>query len=131
MSDWDEIKRLAADFQRAQLSDTVQCLSERNCVEIVQRLMDMKLIDILYTVDGKEYITHEELTKEIHEELIVHGGRVNSVDIAHVLNVDLGHVETKIADIVRHERDIQVVLGQLVNKCYVDSMCEEINDRLN
>lgn len=37
--DWDEIRRLAADLQRAQLSGSIQRLSERNCIEIVTKLV--------------------------------------------------------------------------------------------
>lgn len=40
-SDWDEIKRLAADFQRAQLSSTAHKLSERNCIEVVNKLIGL------------------------------------------------------------------------------------------
>ncbi len=39
MSDWEEIRRLAADFQRAQLAGSAQKLSERNCIEIVTKLI--------------------------------------------------------------------------------------------
>ena len=45
-SDWDEIRRLAADLQRAQLSGSIQKLSERNCVEIVSRLCDLGLVEV-------------------------------------------------------------------------------------
>ena len=45
-SDWDEIRRLAADLQRAQLSGAVQKLSEMNCVEIVSRLCDLGLVEV-------------------------------------------------------------------------------------
>ena len=73
-SDWEEIKRLAADFQRAQLSSTAHKLSERNCIEIVNKLISLGLLDIIYTTDGKEYLTPQELEKEIRDEVIVHGG---------------------------------------------------------
>ncbi len=49
-------------------------LSERNCIEIVQRLAEAKLVDVIYTTDGKEYLTPQELSKEIREELQVRGG---------------------------------------------------------
>ena len=52
-------------------------LPERNCVEIVQRLIELKLIEVIYTTDGKQYLTPLELTKEIREELQVHGGKCN------------------------------------------------------
>ena len=52
-------------------------LAERNCIEIVQKLQQLSLINVIYTLDGKEYLTHQELTKEIREELQVHGGTQN------------------------------------------------------
>ena len=75
MADWEEIKRLAADFQRAQLSSTAHKLSERNCVEIVQKLIHLGLIEVIYTTDGKEYLTPQQLEREIKDELFVHGGK--------------------------------------------------------
>lgn len=79
MGDWEEVKRLAADFQRAQLSSTSHRLSERNCVELVQKLINLGLVDVIYTTDGREYITPPELEKEIREELFVEGGETFSV----------------------------------------------------
>jgi hypothetical protein len=45
MSDWEEIRRLAADFQRAQLAGSAQKLSERNCIEIVTKLIGKNRVD--------------------------------------------------------------------------------------
>ena len=53
-------------------------LSERNCIEIVQKLTAGKLVDVIYTTDGKEYLTPQELRKEIVEELQVQGGKHKS-----------------------------------------------------
>lgn len=47
---------------------------------------------MVYTNDGKEYITPDHLEKEILDELYVNGGRVNLVEIARTLNVDLTKV---------------------------------------
>ena len=44
-------------------------------IEIVTKLIEFGQIEVIYTVDGKEYITPQELTKEIKEELLVHGGK--------------------------------------------------------
>ena len=49
-------------------------LSERNVIEIVSKLVGFGLIEVIYTIDGKEYLTPQELSKEIREELLVHGG---------------------------------------------------------
>ena len=51
--DWDEIRRLAADLQRAQLSGAIQKLSERNCIEIVSKLIANNALEVVYTNDGK------------------------------------------------------------------------------
>lgn len=110
-SGWDEIKRLAADFQKVQLTTTLQRwilkdrnfqptfliipiyrLSERNCIEVVSLLIEKGLLEIIFTNDGKEYLTPEQLTSEINDELFINGGRVNLADLAKILNVDLNKV---------------------------------------
>ncbi|XP_069679850.1 E3 UFM1-protein ligase 1 homolog [Periplaneta americana] len=128
--EWDEVKRLAADFQRAQLSSTVQRLSERNCVEIVTKLLDLKLLDVIFTTDGKEYVTPQQLTREIRDELYVHGGRINLVELAKLLNVDLSQITARATEIDRVDQNCSLVLGQLIDKTYLNHIAEEINERL-
>lgn len=130
MADWEEVKRLAADFQLAQLSSTKQKLSERNVIEIVAKLVEQKLIEVIHTLDGKEYLTYQELAKEIQDELFVHGGRINLVDLQQILNVDFRHIEDKVTEMVKQDKSLMLVLGQLVDKNYLDSMAEEVNDKL-
>ncbi|XP_068633864.1 E3 UFM1-protein ligase 1 homolog [Battus philenor] len=127
--DWDEIKRLAADFQKAQLSSTSQRLSERNCVEIVTKLIELKLIDVIFTTDGKEYLTPQHLIKEIKEELYVHGGRINTVDLAKELNVDLSQINANIGEIIK-SKDVQLVSGYLIAHYYLEKIAREINEKL-
>ena len=67
---WEKINYIITSLRCISLDR----LSERNCVEIVQRLLDLQLIEVIYTVDGKEYLTPQELAKEIREELTVRGG---------------------------------------------------------
>ncbi|XP_070550481.1 E3 UFM1-protein ligase 1-like [Ptychodera flava] len=129
-ADWEEVRRLAADFQRALLSSTAQSLSERNCIEIVNKLVEDKLLDVIHTNDGKEYLTHAQLTREIRDELIVHGGRINLVDLQEILNVDFSHVETKANDIVKADKSLTLILGQLIDTDYLDKLADEINDAL-
>nr|XP_034332710.1 E3 UFM1-protein ligase 1 isoform X2 [Crassostrea gigas] len=130
MADWEEVKRLAADFQLAQLTSTKQKLSERNVIEIVAKLVEQKLIEVIHTLDGKEYLTYQELAKEIQDELFVHGGRINLVDLQQILNVDFRHIEDKVTEMVKQDKSLMLVLGQLVDKNYLDSMAEEVNDKL-
>lgn len=125
-SSWEEVKRLAADFQRAQLTSSIQKLSDRNCIEIVKKLISLKLIDVVFTTSGKEYITPQHLQKEISDELIVAGGRIDLSTLASNLQVDISHVERAIPDIVRNDKDVKLVLDQLITESYMDQLAEEV-----
>ncbi|XP_077018544.1 E3 UFM1-protein ligase 1 isoform X1 [Tamandua tetradactyla] len=127
---WEEIRRLAADFQRAQFAEATQRLSERNCIEIVNKLIAQKQLEVVHTLDGKEYITPAQISKEMRDELHVRGGRVNIVDLQQVINVDLTHIENRIGDIIKSEKRVQIVLGQLIDESYLDHLAEEVNDKL-
>lgn len=130
-SDWEEVKKLAADFQRTQLASSLQRLSERNCVEIVKKLTELNLIEVIFTCDGKEYITPEHLLREISDELVVAGGRIHLTDLVYSLNVDLSHITTKAAQLVEESHgEVNLVLGQLISAEYKDRLAEEINDTL-
>lgn len=128
--DWEEVKRLAADFQKAQLSFSLQKLSERNCVEIIAKLTEAKLLNIIFTNDGKEYVTPQHLEKEIKDELYVHGGRINLVELAKILNVDLSQVSKSVNDIEKHDKSLKLILGQLIDRNYMIRIAGEINDKL-
>ncbi|XP_055861129.1 E3 UFM1-protein ligase 1-like [Biomphalaria glabrata] len=130
MADWEEVRRLAADFQKVQLSSAKQKLSERNVIEIVSKLVELHLIDVLYTSDGKTYLTHEQLAKEIRDELIYNAGRINLVDLQQLLNVDYSHIEAKVNDMVKHDGHLTLVLGQLIDNSYRERLADEINDLL-
>ena len=74
MASWEEIRQLAADFRRVQESTSAHKLSERNCIEVVTRLVETGQIQVVYTLDGKEYVTPQQLEREIHSELLAHQG---------------------------------------------------------
>ncbi|XP_028903049.1 E3 UFM1-protein ligase 1 [Ornithorhynchus anatinus] len=127
---WEEIRRLAADFQRAQFAEAAQRLSERNCIEIVAKLVAEKQLEVVHTLDGKQYVTPAQISREMRDELHVRGGRVNIVDLQQIINVDLSHIENRIGDIIKSEKTVQLVLGQLIDATYLDQLAEEVNDKL-
>lgn len=105
-------------------------LSERNCVEIVTKLIDLKLIDVFYTNDGKEYVTPQQLSREICDELFLHDGRVSLSELVSTLNVGIHAIESRAHDIVLANPEIHLVAGQLVDDGYLDRVAEEINEAL-
>lgn len=129
MTDWDEIKRLAADFQRTQTSDTLQRISDRNCIDIVKKLTELNLIELIYTCDGKEFITPTHLLKEIEDEIYVNGGRMHIHDLATNLNVDYQHVESMAKDLARDKpHEYSLILGQVIHSIYKKTLGKQIND---
>ena len=42
-------------------------------------------------------------------------GRINLVDLQQLLNVDFSHIESKASEIIKHEKNRSLVLGQLID----------------
>lgn len=99
-------------------------------MEIINKLIEKNLLNVIFTIDGKEYVTPQHLIKEIKDELYIHGGRVNLVDLAKTLNVDLSQISKAAADIEKHEKKIKLILGKLLDQTYIFKISEEINEKL-
>lgn len=106
-------------------------LSERNCIELVSLLIEKGLLDVIYTNDGKEYLTPEQLTNEINDELYVSGGRINLTELAKIINVDLTRITASATKISHKSKKIFLVLGQLIHEDYIQRVAAEINEKLN
>lgn len=89
------------------------------------------MVDLIFTNDGKEYLTPLHLVQEILGELYVQGGRVNLVELAKSINVDLTHINNHIPEVIRNNRGLHLVLGQLVDDSYISRIAGEINEKLS
>ncbi|CAF3340008.1 unnamed protein product [Rotaria socialis] len=127
---WDEIRNLRADFLNLQLTETANKLSERNCVELIGLLVKEGLLNVIYTTDGKDIITEQRLIREILDEIYANGGRINIVDLAQHLRIDLSYVENKIGDVCKEDSTLQFTLGQFISADYTNRLIEEITDIL-
>lgn len=98
---------------------------------MVSLLIEKGLLDVIFTNDGKEYLTPEQLTHEINEELYVSGGRINLTDLAKILNVDLTKITASAMKISHKSRKIFLILGQLIHEDYIQRVAVEINEKLS
>lgn len=105
-------------------------MSERNCIEVVSLLIEKGFIDVIFTNDGKEYLTHAHLEKEINDELYVAGGRINLVELSKILNVDLQKVGKAAEEVVKQNDSVRLILGQLIDESYIQRTASEINEKL-
>ncbi|KAK1256899.1 hypothetical protein QJS04_geneDACA014646 [Acorus gramineus] len=148
----EELLELQRQFESAQQAKSSVRLSERNVVELVQKLQELKIIDfdLLHTVSGKEYITpvspsidlsriflfcfsaspiRDQLKLEMEME-IRKTGRVSLIDLSDIVGVDLYHIERQAQQIVAHDLGLTLIQGEIISQSYWDTVAEEINERL-
>ncbi|KAK9280318.1 hypothetical protein L1049_014006 [Liquidambar formosana] len=127
----EELLELQRQFEFAQQAKSSIRLSERNVVELVQKLQELQIIDfdLLHTVSGKEYITPDQLRNEMVAE-ISKLGRVSLIDLTDTTGVDLYHVEKQAQRIVADDPGLMLIQGEIISQSYWDTVAEEINERL-
>ena len=130
MSAWAEVRQLQDELYNVQLQTTKNKLSERNCIAVIQRLIDLGWLEVIYSCDGKEYITPKQLEKDICDELYVCGGRVAMTDLAQTLNVDYSHIDKKVTELLAHDSSLSIHYGELISKQFFDNLAVEINETL-
>ena len=121
-----ELQRQLKEVQQKQVNQAHK-LNERNIVDIIQRLLQDNKIRLNYTNDGKEYFTNEKLEKEIKDLLSEMGGRINTLEIPHHVNVNMEIVDRAIENITKKSK-VNLINGQLISSFYVDTILEELNE---
>jgi len=90
-------------------------LSERNCVELIGLLVKEGLLNVIYTTDGKDIITEQRLIREMLDEIYANDGRINIVDLAQHLKIDLSYIESKVGEVCKEDQTLQFTLGQFIS----------------
>ncbi|MQM06836.1 hypothetical protein Taro_039665, partial [Colocasia esculenta] len=126
-----ELLELQRQFESVQQAKSSVRLSERNVVELVQKLQELRFIDfdLLHTVSGKEYITPDQLRLEMEAE-IKKSGRVSLIDLSDIIGVDLYHIERQAQQIVSNDLGLMLIQGEIISQSYWDNVAEEINEKL-
>ncbi len=122
----DEILALQRELAAVQEEDTTYRLSERNCMEIIMKLVKLGLLDIIYTTNGKELITPQQLSLELQDELLSAGGRLALADAQPLLNVDISHIEKAAAGLVINDPELLLINGELIAAWHLDGVVEEV-----
>lgn len=100
-------------------------------MEVVSLLLEKGLLDLVFTTDGKEYLTHDHLRREIEDELYVNGGRINLVELSKTLSVDLQKIQPVAKLFAQEDSKVTLILGQLISSDYIIRIASEINERLS
>eukprot|EP01135_Chromosphaera_perkinsii_P004931 Nk52_evm36s304 gene=Nk52_evmTU36s304 len=126
----DEIRKLQAEFQAAQLEGSALKLSDRNCIELITKLKELGLIRLFHTIDGKEFVTPGQVKREIKDELFVHSGRISLSELSDILNIDITNIEEAVSELVKEDQEISWIQGEIFESYYMDNCAEEINEKL-
>ncbi|SCU70092.1 Uncharacterized conserved protein (DUF2042), putative [Trypanosoma equiperdum] len=124
-----ELSELIRKFQAIQRQDIPNQITERNVVEIVNVLQRKKFVDLLFTVDGKEYLTWDQLRREVIDEVHANGGRMNVTDLPGLLTVHMIHIERVLPEVLE-EPNIRLEAAELMTDEYLDSTVSAAQDVL-
>jgi hypothetical protein len=124
----DRIRELQAQLKTLYQQETKNKLSERSVVTLILKLQQKNLLSIVYTNDGKEYLTLDQVEREIKQELQHHGGRISIVDLPTLLNVDITVIENAVNKLLPKHRNIIRLEGELLTISYFESVAKEINE---
>jgi hypothetical protein len=126
----DDIAELFASLAAAQTQQVAQRLMERNIVDLVQKLRDQGL-QLYPTKDGKEYVTPEQVEREILDAIAAHGGRMQVRSLDDELNISQDIVDSTLDRLLAGSRgNMRVMEGDIITSAYLDTICEEINSQL-
>ena len=129
----DENLALQAALSAAQEQKYSIRLSERNIVALVNKLKDIKLLDasLMYTLNGKEYVTRDRLDAEIKREVRLRGGRVPVVDLQVALNVDVTDCDRRARALAEDPaNEVALVEGELMTPAYFDQLAHDVDEEL-
>lgn len=136
MADWSEVRSLANQLKAIQDNTTISRLSERTWVDIVCHLINANRLKLIFSNDGRSYLTSIELDKEIREEVEAHLGRITLSELASNLDIDLSVIESKVLDMVASDAQSKSpcrlisVSSELINDSYIRRIGQEILDLL-
>lgn len=120
----EELKQLRAKLMSVQQKPVGNKLSERNVVEILQKLVEKYDLHVIFAMNGKDYITPARLTQEIVKEVQMEG-RVSLLELPSIIGVSIENIENRVSQALSDS--IMLVNGQLLSSFYIDTLCSEIN----
>ncbi|KAK5964539.1 Conserved oligomeric Golgi complex subunit 2, partial [Trichostrongylus colubriformis] len=125
---WADIQRLVSDLQRVQLSQSSKKLSEANCVEVVSKLIQRSLINVVFTRDGHSYITQKHLATEVDDKI---RGRLAEIAAAQQ-NAAAQSQKKSLAQLQQRTQGLysSICMFELASSSFPDSLRDELRQYL-
>ena len=126
----DEIQQLQAEFMRLQKQQSSSVISERVSVEILLKLLSRNMVHVHFTTDRREFVTPSQLIREIHDEIILHNGRLELSELFPLFQLDERIVETAARQLVDQRSDLLLISNSIVSTDSLENIAEEIQESL-
>lgn len=124
----DEILELQRQLAQVSKRTTLNKIAERNIVEILEKLAKDYGLKLIYSTDGKLFVTPDHLDKMIGET-VQEAGRLSIIEIPKILNMSIENIEQRIESVIR-KNQFYLVDRVLITREYFDKLCDEINEDL-
>ena len=105
-------------------------LNERNVVDIVQKLISQKKVQLIHTSDGKEYITPSQLEEEIEVIVADNSGRMGLSELSSHLGVGIEVVEPTVVQLCALGQG-KLINGSFITQLFVDQFLEELSQQVS
>eukprot|EP00746_Dinoflagellata_sp_MGD_P126431 gnl/MRDRNA2_/MRDRNA2_61275_c0_seq1.p1 gnl/MRDRNA2_/MRDRNA2_61275_c0~~gnl/MRDRNA2_/MRDRNA2_61275_c0_seq1.p1 ORF type:complete len:723 (-),score=220.34 gnl/MRDRNA2_/MRDRNA2_61275_c0_seq1:3-2171(-) len=126
----DEIRKLQQQLMAAQATANVKKLHERNCVELVVKLISNGAVQLIMSTNGKEWLTPERLQKEIVEAINLSGGRLSMTELPNEIGVGIEHIEQQMEKILSNDTSLVKLQGEILSRQYLKGLAQELDESL-
>eukprot|EP00927_Polykrikos_kofoidii_P042090 TRINITY_DN35957_c0_g1_i1.p1 TRINITY_DN35957_c0_g1~~TRINITY_DN35957_c0_g1_i1.p1 ORF type:complete len:727 (-),score=177.90 TRINITY_DN35957_c0_g1_i1:84-2264(-) len=126
----DAIRELQRKLQAAQKISNVRKISEKNCVDLVQKLIELEHVMLYRNSNGKEWITPEHLDQEIRDAIAANGGRITLTELPNELGVAIEFCESRANVLCKGNSGLSKIHGEILSSQYVQGVVQEIEETL-
>ncbi|KNC48865.1 uncharacterized protein AMSG_04610 [Thecamonas trahens ATCC 50062] len=123
-----ELAQLQAQLQSTFAAPSAVRITQSNAVELVQRLKELQLVDVLFTRDGSAFVTPQHLEDEVADEVAL-AGRVRIAEVADTLLVEYVEVEAAVRRrLARNPTALVLVGDEILHPPYLEELMSEVLD---
>jgi hypothetical protein len=120
----DELKALRARLSAVQhdaAPKATRLITERVAIELIALLQQRGKLDLVYTCDGREFLTREQVAREVREEVASRGGRRDVCELPAALNVEPAATERAVRELAAADpATFRVHEGEIITQQYHD-----------
>ena len=105
-------------------------LSERTVVDIIQKVLNRGKLKIIFSTNGKDFVTEEKISKEISDEIKKNKGRIAKADLVKILDIPANILDSRVNLLLSKEKNISLIENKLIANYYLDEITSEIKETL-